>query len=116
MLSLHSLYTCVVPSKWNLSLSLLLGADEREHLGSVMCPPGLPQDDSRDDGLGPADLGQVLPDGESSVEEHSITPWISIFSTDYMRYQNEFYTRGQSSFQSEVFTPVPQPISPLDLS
>ena len=73
MLSLHSLYTSVVPSKWNLSLSLLLGADEREHLGPVMCPPGLPQDDSRLDGLGPADLGQVPSDGESSVKEHSIT-------------------------------------------
>ena len=56
-----------------------------------MCPPGLPQDDSRDDGPGPADLGQVRPDGESSVVEHSITPWISIVSTDYMRFKGEPY-------------------------
>ena len=67
-----------------------------------MCPPGLPQDDSRDDGLGPADLGpadlgQVRPDGESSAAEHSITSWISIVST-FMRFKGEPYTRGQFSF------------------
>ena len=75
-----------------------------------MCPPGLPQDDSRDDGLGPADLGQVGPDGESSAAEHSITTWIKIFSTLYMRFMDESYTREQFSFQSEVFTPALQPI------
>ena len=62
-----------------------------------MCPPGLPQDDSRDDGPGPADLGQVRPDGESSVVEHSITSWINIVST-FMRFKGEPYTRGQFSF------------------
>ena len=62
-----------------------------------MCPPGLPQDDSRDDGLGPADLGQVRPDGESSAAEHSITSWINIVST-FMRFKGEPYTRGQFSF------------------
>jgi len=75
-----------------------------------MCPPGLPQDDSRHDGPGPADLGQVRPDGESSVVEHSITKWIKIFSTYNMRFKDESYTRGQFSFQPEVFTPVEQPI------
>ena len=75
-----------------------------------MCPPGLPQDDSRHDGLGPADLGQVRPDGESSVVEHSITTWIKIFSTLYMRFMDESYTSEQFSFQSEVFTPALQPI------
>ena len=41
-------------------------------------------------------------------------PWISIVSTANMRFKGEPYTRGQSSFQTEVFTPVLQPISPLD--
>ena len=75
-----------------------------------MCPPGLPQDDSRDDGPGPADLGQVRPDGESSAVEHSITKWIKIFSTYNMRSKDASYTRGQFSFLPEVFTPVHQPI------
>ena len=77
-----------------------------------MCPPGLPQDDSRDDGPGPADLGQVRPDGESSAVEHSITSWIKIFSTYNMRFKDESYTREQFSIQPDVFTPVLQPILP----
>ena len=75
-----------------------------------MCPPGLPQDDSLHDGPGPADLGQVRPDGESSAVEHSITKWIKIFSTYNMRSKDESYTREQFSFQPEVFTPALQPI------
>jgi len=77
-----------------------------------MCPPGLPQDDSRDDGPGPADLGQVRPDGESSAVEHSITSWINIASTINMRSKDESYTREQFSIQPDVFTPVLQPILP----
>ena len=76
-----------------------------------MCPPGLPQDDSRDDGPGPADLGQVRPDGESSVVEHSITPWISIVST-FIRFKDESYYPRTVQLPLEVFTPVLQPISP----
>ena len=75
-----------------------------------MCPPGLPQDDSRDDGPGPADLGQVRPDGESSAVEHSITSSIKIFSMINMRSKDESYTREKFSIQPDVFTPVHQPI------
>ena len=71
-----------------------------------MCPPGLPQDDSRHDGQGPADLGQVRPDGESSVVEYSITSWISIVST-FMRFKGEPYYPRTVQLPPEVFTPVP---------
>ena len=94
----------------SLSLFSCSGGESNPNSAPVMCPPGLPQDDSRDDGPGPADLGQVRPDGESSAVEHSITKWIKIFSTYNMRFKDESYTRGQFSFQSEVFTPVQQPI------
>ena len=86
------------------------GGESNPNSAPVMCPPGLPQDDSRDDGPGPADLGQVRPDGESSAVEHSITKWIKIFSTYNMRSKDVSYTREQFSFLSEVFTPALQPI------
>ena len=94
----------------SLSLFSCSGGESNPNSAPVMCPPGLPQDDSRDDGLGPADLGQVRPDGESSAVEHSITSWINIASTINMRSMDESYTREQFSFHSEVFTPALQPI------